>query len=73
MFGLPSGNMYINDIDVKNSVMITDITSYDDFIYECGVILKIRGNMDGIDRFIYNDKFRYFEITLKDYLKLKGE
>ena len=72
MFGLPQGNLYINDIDIKNSVMITDITTYEDFIYEIGVVLKIRGNMDNIDRFIYIDKFEKFEITLKDYLKIKG-
>jgi hypothetical protein len=72
MFGLPQGNLYINSIDIENSVMITDITTYEDFIYEIGVVLKIRGNMDNIDCFIYNDKFRYFAITLKDYLEIKG-
>lgn len=72
MFGLPSGNMYINSISKENSVMITDIGSYDDFIYECGFILEYRKN-DDIKKFIYVDNSKSYEITLKDYLKIKGE
>ena len=72
MFGLPSGNMYINSIDIENSVMITDISSYNEFIYEIGIVLKMRGNMDNINKFIYIDKFKTYEITLQDYLKVKG-
>lgn len=67
MFGLPTGNMYINSVDENNSVMITDIRSYDEFICECGVILKIIKN-DNIKKFIYKDNVKSYEITLENYL-----
>lgn len=71
MFGLPSGSIYINSVSKENNVMMTDIRSYDEFINELEIVLKYNDSSN-IDKLIYKDDSRQYEITYEDYLKIKG-
>lgn len=66
-FQLPQGCVYINEIKKENSVMITDIAYYEDFISECSHLFD---DYNEAEKLIYKDKYNYFELikeTLKDF------
>ena len=64
MLELPNGTIYKNDISKENSIMNTDIDNYDDFICECKYIFV---NCKNVNKVIYKDNDRYYEITKEEY------